>query len=163
MGRVTASRQTLDGLSFQAMEYGYDYAGNLLTEKYPSGKIINNTLDNAGRLITVSGRNPNKAPKTVVSGIAYAAHGAATRLQLGNGRWEHTLFNTRLQAYEIGLGTISTDSSLLKLSYDYGATDNNGTLKSQTITVPGLAAPLVQAYGYDQSNRLLSATETVNG
>jgi RHS repeat-associated protein len=82
-------------------------------------------------------------------------------LQLGNSRWENTTFNSRLQPTQLGLGTSSTDQSLWKVNYDYGTTDNNGNVKSQTITVPSLTA-MVQTYTYDSLNRIKSATETVS-
>ena len=87
-------------------------------------------------------------------------------MRLGNGRWEHTSFNTRLQPIEIGLGGSATDSSLLKLNYDYGTTANNGNVLRQIITVPTIGADTgftaTQHYQYDQLNRLTGAQE-VNG
>ena len=53
--------------------------------------------------------------------LAYTPHGAVASLRLGNGLWEHRVFNNRLQPIEIGLGTTSTDASTLRLGYGYGA------------------------------------------
>ena len=69
---------------------------------------------------------------------------------------------------EIGLGNSATDTSLLKLSYDYGtSTQNNGSMKSQTMIVPNVGAnqgfTATQTYSYDALNRIQSATETVSG
>jgi RHS repeat-associated protein len=83
-------------------------------------------------------------------------------MRLGNGRFESTQFNSRLQPTQIALGTSATNTSLLKLNYDYGTTDNNGNVKSQTITVPGMSHPHIQTYTYDELNRLKSAVETAN-
>jgi RHS repeat-associated protein len=83
-------------------------------------------------------------------------------MQLGNGLWEKTAFNSRLQPTQIGLGATSGTTGLLKLDYSYGSTQNNGNVQSQTITVPGMTYPLVQNYIYDSLNRLASATETSN-
>jgi RHS repeat-associated protein len=83
-------------------------------------------------------------------------------MRLGNGRFESTQFNSRLQPTQIALGTSAFNTSLLKLNYDYGTTDNNGNVKQQTITVPNMANPLIQTYAYDSLNRLQSATETSN-
>jgi RHS repeat-associated protein len=80
----------------------------------------------------------------------------------GNGRFESTVFNSRLQPTQIALGTSANNTSLLKLNYDYGTTDNNGNVKQQTITVTGMTHPLIQTYAYDSLNRLQSATETSN-
>ena len=84
-------------------------------------------------------------------------------MQLGNGKYETTLFNSRLQPTQIGLGTSTTDTSLLKLEYGYGTTANNGNVLSQTITVPGLTYTFDQTYTYDTLNRLATAAETYNG
>jgi hypothetical protein len=51
----------------------------------------------------------------------------------------------------------------LKLNYDYGTTDNNGNVKSQTITVPAIGSvsgtTVNQCYTYDEFNRLKVAEE----
>jgi RHS repeat-associated protein len=99
-----------------------------------------------------------------------AAQGALSAMQMGNGKWEHTLFNSRLQVTEIGLGTSSTDASLLKLEYKYGMlvngvldpTKNNGNPQSQKITAPKTTSGnlvLTQSYVYDGVNRLQTASE----
>ncbi|MCV4783262.1 hypothetical protein OFM36_27865, partial [Escherichia coli] len=97
--------------------------------------------------------------------FTYAASGAVTSMRLGNGLWESTQFNSRLQPVQIGLGTSATDQGLLKLNYDYGTTQNNGNVLSQTITVPTVGAnngfTAVQSYSYDSLNRLKSAVENV--
>ena len=56
-------------------------------------------------------------------------------LQLGNSKWEHTNFNSRLQPTQIGLGTSPTNSSVLQLDYGYGTTLNNGNVLSQNIVI----------------------------
>ena len=46
-------------------------------------------------------------------------------MQLGNGRWESTVFNSRLQPTQIALGSTGTGAQaydLLKLDYEYGGT-----------------------------------------
>jgi len=88
-------------------------------------------------------------------------------MQLGNGKWESTQFNSRLQPTQIALGTVQNGTDKLKLNYDYGATNNNGNVLSQQITVPttGNAAGFLatQNYSYDSLNRLKSAQETIGG
>jgi len=86
-------------------------------------------------------------------------------MQLGNGRWETTQFNSRLQPTQIGLGTVQNATDKLKLDYTYGTIDNNGNVKSQTITVPTVGSntgfTAVQNYTYDELNRLKSSVENV--
>lgn len=178
MGRVTASSQTTGGVTYTMPEYRYDKAGNLIAQKYPSGKIVETRYDEAGRVAGVkrqggdyyAGGDPGEAGRPNV--IRYAVHGGVSALRLGNRLWEHTLYNKRLQPYEIGLGTSRTDSSVLKLEYGYGLTGattpdsakNNGNVRGQRISVPaGDGAPaqtFTQVYTYDALNRLVAAEET---
>ena len=101
-----------------------------------------------------------------VSNFAYNAAGAVTAMKFGNGRWESTQFNSRLQPTMIGLGSGPTSQNLLKLEYSYGTTQNNGNILSQTITVPtvGVNPGFVaeQEYTYDSLNRIKDATETIS-
>jgi RHS repeat-associated protein len=177
MGRVTACSQTTGGVTYSMPEYKYDLAGNLTSETYPSGRVVETQYDAGGRLAGVknhggayyAGGDPGVANNPNL--IAYAAHGGVTALRLGNGLWEHTLYNERLQPYEIGLGTSSAESSKLKLEYGYAPTvggtidptKNNGNVHSQRISVPAEgAAPaqtFAQSYTYDTLNRLESTSE----
>ena len=100
---------------------------------------------------------------TRANNFTYTAAGAVSSMQLGNGRWESTQFNSRLQPTQIALGTTQNGTDQLKLDYDYGTTANNGNVQSQTITVPGMSYPLIQTYTYDTLNRLKSAEEKSNG
>jgi hypothetical protein len=88
-------------------------------------------------------------------------------MQLGNGRWESTQFNSRLQPTQIALGSVQNGTDKLKLDYQYGDLDwtgavitgtNNGNVAKQTVTVasvgatPGFTAG--QNYDYDSLNRI---------
>lgn len=91
-------------------------------------------------------------------------------MQFGNGKWESTQFNSRLQPTQIALGTVQNGADNLKLNYTYNTTgqnDNNGNVQSQTITVPTVGAnngfTATQSYTYDSLNRIKQATETIAG
>ena len=83
---------------------------------------------------------------------------------LGNGRFEQSCFNSRLQPKGMRIGSIATTTNcsdtgdLLNLGFTYGGTNNNGNLLSQVISQPGVGV-LTQSYIYDDVNRLQSATE----
>jgi RHS repeat-associated protein len=171
MGRVTASRQvtTAGSSNTYTMSYEYDLAGHMTRQVYPSGKAFITEYDSAGRIAGVKKEAANYyagASPTDANRIQYSAHGAVSAMKFGNQKWEHTLFNSRLQPTEIGLGTSRTDSSLLKIEYKYGVlvnntldtTQNNGNVQSQIITAPGLL--LTQTYTYDKLNRLNDAIES---
>jgi len=162
LGRVTKGTQTTNSQSY-VMNYGYNRAGSVTSQKYPSGRIVKSEYDGAGRLAALK----NDASGLYYAGAAainpgnriqYSPHGSVSQMLLGNGLWEHTNFNSRLQSTQIGLGTANSNSSLLQLDYSYGTTNNNGNLQTQTITLPG-SLVLTQTYTYDHLNRLLSAQE----
>jgi RHS repeat-associated protein len=156
--RTVKSVQVTDGQSF-TMEYGYDLSDKLTRQKYPSGREVTTAYDEVGRLDSVSGQKAGEGAKTYVSSPDYTAHGGITALKLGNGLWERTSFNSRLQLVEIKLGTQTNPQSVLQLDYSYGTADNNGNVRNQTISVPGLNT-LTQTYTYDGVNRLQVAKET---
>ena len=176
LGRVVQSQQWIDGTSYgDPMTYSYNLSGALVEQKYPSGRVVKNVLDANGDLAIVqSKKNAASGYFNYAKNFSYTAAGAVTSMQLGNGRWESTQFNSRLQPTQIALGTTQNATDKLKLNFTYntaGQNDNNGNVLSQTITVPtetrnnqtynSLTA--VQAYTYDALNRLKSATENING
>jgi len=173
MGRVVQSIQVTGTQASGAptpqaygMTYSYNRGGEMLTESYPSGRVVATEYDSAGRIAGVRNQGSpvyyaGAGATDAMNRIQYAAHGAITAMKLGTGKWEHTSFNNRLQPTLIGLGTSSADSSILKLDYDYGTAANNGNVVSQRITAPGLTVN--QCYGYDSLNRLLTAEERSGG
>ncbi|MBK9529326.1 MAG: hypothetical protein IPO41_13675 [Acidobacteria bacterium] len=163
LGRVTAHKQTTDGVDYTT-GYTYNLGGALIEETYPSGRVVKNVVDNSGDLSAVqSKKNANSGYWSYADSLSYNAAGAVTSMQLGNGRWESTVFNKRFQPEQIALGTTPGATDKLKLDYTYGMTNNNGNVLTQTITVPGMTYPLVQNYTYDALNRLDDANETSNG
>jgi RHS repeat-associated protein len=167
LGRVTANEQTTDGKNYP-FTYKYNLSGALTEEKYPSGRVVRNNFDTDGDLAAVSSRSRAVAPmKPYANNFTYTAHGALSVMQLGNGRWESTQFNNRLQPTQLALGTSAADTSLWKLDFGYGtAANNNGNVVTQTITAPTVGAAqgfvATQNYSYDSLNRLQSAAETIN-
>jgi RHS repeat-associated protein len=165
LGRLTHYNQETDGQTY-SLSAAYNKAGLMTSETYPSNRIVATEYDSAGRIAGVRNQSTGQyyagaSASDATNRLQYTAHGAVSRMKLGNGLWEHTNFNPRLQPTRIGLGTTGTSTSLLGLDYDYGATNNNGNLLTQTINAPGLSA--TQGYTYDNLNRLLTAQESVGG
>jgi RHS repeat-associated protein len=173
LGRVTRSIQTTDGVVFGGggdpnywMTYSYNLSGALIEQQYPSGRRVKNELDASGDLALVeSKKNSSQAYWNFANHFSYNSSGAVTSMQLGNGSWESTKFNERLQPTQIALGRTQGTTDLLKLDYGYGTTANNGNVISQTITVAPVGAiagfTAVQSYSYDSLNRIQLATETL--
>jgi RHS repeat-associated protein len=161
LGRLTAATQVTDGQTY-SMSYGYNPAGNQTSMTYPSGRVIATGYDSAGRLAGVKDQGSGtyyagSANTDATNRLQYAAHGAVSVMKLGNGLWEHTDFNNRLQPTQIGLGTSSTDSSKVGLSYTYGTTNNNGNVLTHSYSGAGLS--YTQTFGYDELNRLTTSQE----
>ena len=172
MGRVTQSQQWVDGASYgEPMTYTYNLSGALIEQKYPSGRVVRNVLDADGELsIVQSKKTAAHGYFNYASSFTYTAAGAVRSMQLGNGKWESTAFNSRLQPTQIALGTVQNGTDKLKLDFTYNTTgqnDNNGNVLTQTITVPSVGSnpqwTAVQKYTYDSLNRLKSATENIAG
>ncbi|MEO8648769.1 MAG: RHS repeat-associated core domain-containing protein [Acidobacteriota bacterium] len=171
LGRVTQSKQTTDGVEYgdggtdSLMKYTYNLSGALIEQQYPSGRIVQNTIDADGSLEMVKSRkNLNSGYWAYANNFAYNAAGAVTSMQLGNGTWESTVFNSRLQPTQIALGSVADGYDKLKLNYTYGATANNGNVLTQTMTVAGTGGfTAQQTYTYDSLNRLLTAEEMPEG
>jgi RHS repeat-associated protein len=173
--QVTSAPDSTGQLVSRTYILGYDYYldGRLKTETYPSNKVVETQYDSVGRVAGVkdqatglyyAGGDPSVANNPNV--VSYAASGAVTDMRLGNGLWEHASLNSRLQPEHIYLGTAKSSNNVLALDYSYGTTNNNGNVRSQTITAPAYkgdaAFSATQTYSYDPLNRLSSAYE-LNG
>lgn len=164
LGRITSSQQETDGTTYNPMTYTYNLSGAMLEQTYPSGRVVKTTLDTDGDLAQVeSAKTQGGSLKVYASNFTYTAAGAVSSMRLGNGRFESTQFNSRLQPTQIALGSSQNSTNLLKLDYGYGSNDNNGNVQSQTITVQNTAQTAgftaVQNYTYDSLNRLKQADE----
>ena len=160
-GRMTAGSQVTDSQTY-SMSYGYNLAGGRTSVTYPSGRVVTSDYDSAGRLAGVKDQSSGvyyagAAASDATNRMQYSAHGAVSVMKLGNGLWEHTNFNNRLQPTEIGIGTSSTSTSVVGLTYSYGTTSNNGNVQSVSYSGGGLS--YTQSFGYDALNRLTTSNE----
>jgi RHS repeat-associated protein len=176
LGRLTSSEQktpvgdeTMWNAPARVSLYEYNFAGALVKETYPSGRVVQNQFEADGDLMRVFGKaNSTATEKTYANSFSYTASGGISQLKLGNGRWETAKFNERLQLTELGLGYSSADASLWKVNYDYGEFENGsvntnkntGNIARQTLSFVGLQTPIVQTYKYDSLERLIEAKET---
>ena len=173
LGRVLESTQRTGGTSY-TMAYGYDRAGNLTSQRYPSDRVVDYVYDGAGRIAGAkTGTDDWYAGGEGDNAVGYEPHGGMRDLLLGNGLWEQRRYNERLQPTQIGLGTTKTagaltptgtppSAGLLLLDYSYGTASNNGNVLSQRIRV-GTSLNQNQTYTYDALNRLSTAAESGSG
>ena len=179
-GRLLSSTQRtpLDGETIanatpRTSSYQYNLSGTLTHQTYPSGRVVNHEYDASGDIARISGKPTSTATEQMyATGFSYFADGKIEKLKLGNGLWESAKLNTRLQATEIAMGHSVGDGSLMKLNYEYGelntdgsvdTTKNAGNIAKQTVSFSGLVNPFVQTYKYDSLDRINEAVEKVNG
>ena len=162
MGRVTSHNQITGGVTYP-FTYGYNLAGGLESEGYPSGRQISMCYDVAGRMSKVSGSQTSYA-----SAVGYQLDGQMASATFANGLTETYGYSTdRLQLNSIQTAKPNV-TPLLLLNFSYtGTAGNNGNLQGQTITalenVTGHGPMQVvhaQSYTYDGVNRLAGASET---
>ncbi|MEZ5307874.1 MAG: RHS repeat-associated core domain-containing protein [Pyrinomonadaceae bacterium] len=145
-------------------------SGALIEEEYPSGSKVRNDFDENGELSRIHGQNgAASTARTFANSLNYLPDGRIEKLRLGNGLWESSAFNDRLQVTMLGLGRGPEDASDWRVEYGYdetlpqGGTANTGNVVSQTITARGIAKSFVQTYKYDALYRITEARETNDG
>ena len=171
--RTPAEGETIANATPRVSKYTYNFAGALIEEEYPSGRVVKNAFESDGDLLNVTSKKMGSQIFTpYASNFSYTASGGISQMRLGNGKWETAKFNSRLQVTELALGASASDAGVWKVNYDYGeldtsgivdATKNTGNIAKQTLSYAGLAHPFVQAYRFDSLYRLKEAKETANG
>ena len=173
LGRVTSMSQTIAGhpdtFTFTNTYYKNDA---LESQIYPSGRRVDYTLDDAGRVKTVSDGTTTYADMPASAGHAYAPDGRLQQMKLGNNLWETRDYD-RLETPQGQPRRLTTRFKLVTpdettmlpgatervaLGYHFSGTANNGNLMSHTITRSGTT--WTQTFGYDGVNRLETANET---
>jgi RHS repeat-associated protein len=160
LGRVLGSAQSIAGPGGGSYIFNYSYWLNdsLKSMQYPSGKLVNYDIDNAGRAMRVYTATDTHADLTIASTPPYRPDGRLTKMKFGNGLWETRDYQVPGVATVLSLGTTEGAADRLELQYNYAATSNNGNLLSHVIKQGSTAWS--QTYDYDALNRLTCATET---
>ncbi|MBK8148225.1 MAG: hypothetical protein IPK58_08430 [Acidobacteria bacterium] len=116
MGRLVKHQQKIGDQSYQ-LEYGYNLAGQLTSEKYPSGRIVTAGSDAKG-LSSVA-----DAHRTFLGGVGFASPRCRPR-SYGNTTVQNFDYNERLQMksqelkarpevlqhYEYGFGELNSEN-----------------------------------------------------
>jgi RHS repeat-associated protein len=173
MGRVASSSQTIGtNTAPYPFKYLYDISGELHQTTYPSGRIVTNAYDAAGRICgvangaTASCTGPSQYAN-VMSPSNYAPQGTIQTLGLNNNSLvENWTYNTRQQP--TGLTATANNTPLLTLGWTYGGggTDNGNILTHTIQRSTGLGSAstvLTENFSYaDPANRLSAANEGLN-
>ncbi len=177
-GRLTASRQVTEGQSYD-FAYSYNAADALVSETYPSGRVVTDTYDQANRVQQVAGVGEGQQTNYVTE-AAYWPQGEAYYFARGNGVWHAGSFNSRLQpteSYEavdnnpgrvlwVGCPNwgVNTNAAVYDFCPHAARTDDNGNLQSNTEYHGGAGYPqflaFTQSYRYDGVNRLVGFSDS---
>ena len=184
LGRPTVQRQLSKlngtwGPTYQ-IQRGYNLAGGVTTQTYPSGRTVSYSYDNAGRTSSFSGNLGDGVTRTYSTGMIYSPLGGMAKEQFGTDTalYSKSFYNSRGQLSEIRVGTYhATDESWWNRgaiinhysnncwgmcggeSSTQSMTDNNGNLKKQEVFIPHndqitSYTTWWQGYDYDNLNRL---------
>jgi len=188
LGRPQEQRQRFKTNNVWSAEYkvlrGYNRAGGVTSQTYPSERIASYAYDDAGRTSGFTGNLGDGTQRTYSTGIIYSSLGGMTKEQFGTDTplYNKSFYTSRGQLAEIRVGityTGPTDSGWERGAiinhYSgecWGAcgglnmTDNNGNLRQQDHWIPdgsgGVQGLFVQSYTYDSLNRLQRVTEGSN-
>jgi RHS repeat-associated protein len=192
MGRATDSQQKfwVSGAWGQAysVHQGYNFAGGVTTETYPSNHTVNYNYDAAGRVgdngVTgqpaFSGTLGDAVQRTYSSQVLYDQAGGMSQEEFATDTplYHKLLYNSRSQLAEIRVGTaalpdtgwqrgaIINQYSASGWGAGGGGKDNNGNLREQDLFVPNIDGAgydqnwsgSIESYSYDSLNRLSTAS-----
>jgi RHS repeat-associated protein len=159
LGNVTSSTHTISGYSGNLV-FNYDWYLNdrLKSIQYPSGRLVQYNVDDAGRANTVYVPNIKTYADLTASGNnSFTPDGRIAEMRLGNNLWETRDYLPPGSPTLYKLGTTQGAWDLLKLEYHFSQDENNGNVMQQVIQRP--SKTWIQNYLYDGVNRLLNASE----
>jgi RHS repeat-associated protein len=162
----------------------YDFTGAVITQTYPSGRMVSYAYDVVGRLANVSGNLGDGATRNYSTGIIYDETGGMRQEQFGTDTpiYNKRFYNVRGQLSEIRVSTYGLQTPGQETNWNRGAlinhysnqswagsgTDNNNALKKQDVYIPvddqiSNFSLTTFFYDYDAVNRLDRVTEVRNG
>lgn len=145
LGLITHKYITIGSSTFE-IQYAYDSVGNLTQIIYPSGRIVNYSLDAQGRVNGISTKaNATALSQTLISNAEFLPFGSVSNFKYGNG-----LIHSRIYDQDYRLSNIQV-GGVLSRSYGYDPVNNI------TSIVNALNNSENQIFSYDDINRLISA------
>ena len=184
VGRPQIQRQVFKQNSAWGPTYqisrGYNLAGGVISQTYPSGRTVSYTYDDAGRTNNFTGYLGDGTNRTYAAGITYSPWGGLSREQFGTDiplyhRQHYTnrgqLFDTRVATTDDGSwnrGAIINYYSLTNYGFGNTGADTNGNVYVQQHWIfsdDQMSAHTVhqQNYAYDSLNRITWVGEYLYG
>jgi len=151
LGRVTQLQKVISGTTY-TVNYTYTLAGTIASVTYPSGKVINRTYDNIGRLSSIANGSSN-----LWSSLTYDPLYHLTGATYGNGVTEALGYSgNRGQLTSISYS--NSGGTIFGETYSYAqSAGNNGQIASVT---DSMDSGRNASYAYDAIGRLTSASTT---
>ena len=167
LGRVRGSTHEISGYPTpQSFAYNYWLNDGIQSIQYPSGRVVNYDVDDAGRINKVRDAQTTFADLTNIASpfSAYTADGRISAMRLGNELWETRDYRTPGTATKYKVGTALGDNQLLELEYNFSGDANNGNLVSHVIRNNRFEPVRTwsQKYSYDALNRIACVAEAAN-
>ena len=134
-----------------AVAYTFDPAGNILTETYPSGRIVTYTRDALGRISGITTKQTSgSSPVAVASGVAYEPFGSLSGLTYDNGAVATLTYD---QDYRLtGIAAAAGATTVQNLTNGFDAAGNI------TSITDALTPARTQIVTYDNLNRVATAS-----
>ncbi len=156
-GKPLTVVRTIDGTSY-TLSYAYDWNGNVTSITYPEGERIDYLYNAVGQINQVN-KVKNGTTTVLASGVTYTPMGQIAHLQRGNNVTTDYTYDANQNYRLTRIRTVSGSVVLQDIAYTYDANGNILTIvdSSQTALAKNVA------YGYDDLNRLISATVTNSG
>jgi RHS repeat-associated protein len=166
LGELTRLQKVINGTTYTT-SYQYNEAAELTQITYPSGRVVQQSVDPVGRLCAVGASGSSCSSGTLyASGFGYNAASQATGFKYGNGIYASLGYSAdRLQLTCLDYSTTNRNGSCTHdsatkfgLSYIYGsAGSNDGQISGITDSVDNGRSV---AYTYDALARLVTAVTT---
>jgi RHS repeat-associated protein len=160
LGRFQINTQQVAGNpATYTLRYTYWLNDEWKTLRYPSGRLVTYSGDDAGRVNKVSSGAKTYADLTAqLSTPPYHPWGQVAWLKFGNDLWATHDYRPAGSPTLFKLGTTVGAADKAQLQYNYAAAANNGNVLSHVISRGG-ADFWKQEYTYDDVNRLVVAKE----
>ena len=147
LGQLVVKAYYIDNINY-TLGYSYDLANNISQITYPSGRLVNYSYDNQGRVNGITTQVNIRAPlETVLSNVDYLPFGPVSGYTYGNGTVQTLAYN---QDYRINGNKVNGVDILLDLNYSYDANSNLIGIADKRISDNN------QSFQYDKLNRLSS-------
>ena len=163
LGRIASHTQSIPGAGSYLFRYTYWLNDALMSQQYPSGRVVAYDTDSAGRTTRVSLGVKTYADMTGLAD-AYSPDGRLLKMRLGNELWETREYPAPGNPTILRVGTAPGLGDKQQLEFTFFPTSNNGNLAGQVIvrpgSSPGTSRTWVQEYPlYDGVNRIKTACE----